>query len=276
MFLAQRSRHQHLIRCWMRTQCLSSSHSFCTISKAERAQRLADKYKPNTKMPSKIGQLAHIDADQLVYTPKYADGLKLEFYASHILDAQRSKSDSAAPPTPDLSNVAIFEYKKQSRLRGRGSHSEARETVQFLLFAAVSLGAPALLLGTMYEWPEWTNKMTGYMTSETFFYWTQAGFMAFLLTGFAVGLKRQIGSWMQMARRRVYGSTAFVSRMAMVAPHTLNIQYCHNTLFHRARLSHDIDLSDWKGSGSSEGGGQSGYFYLKPTVNEITQSPDVT
>ena len=234
------------------------------MTKEQRAQRLAEKYKPNTKLPTKIGQLANINAEQLVYIPKYADRLNPEFHA------KTSKSDSDSASTPDLSNVPIFEYKKQIRLRGRGSNAEIHETVQFLLFATVSLGGPAMFLGTMYEWPEWCNKMTSYMTSEAFFYWTQAAFMSFLLAGFAVGLKRQIGSWIQMVKRKVYGSDAFVTRISMVTPNMLNIQYSHNTLFHRSRLSHDIDLKQL------ENGGQSGYFYLKPAVNEVTKSPDVT
>ncbi len=212
---------------------------------------MESKYPANTRLPKGVGHHALISESELVYVP---DG-------RHQLNPPFASADGES--------VCLYEYNHKKRHLSAKRRSELIESLQFGLFAAVSLGAPAVLLGTMYAWPAWSDRMIGYMSFEGFFYWTQAGVMAFLVSGFLVALRLQTRSWMDMLRRRVYGSTAFVERVA-VSPssNTLNVRYCHHSLFSKKELSLDVPLS-------ATDSDRNRCFYLKPTVNAVTESPDV-
>ena len=246
--LPSQRRTPYLFQCWMKNyyvSILNQNHSFCTLSKEskskdsqERLRKLEAKYKPNTSLPKKIGQLANVHKDQLVYIPKINLQLNPELYSS-------SQSFPNSPKKNELNNdlskdseplkSCIYKY---TRKYIRGNKSEIKESLQFGLFAVVSLGAPAILFGTMYNFPDWTNRMIGYMTFEWLFYWTQAGFMAFLVAGFFVALKYQTGRWFRLLLRKIYGSTMHINKISILPNmNIMNIEYCHNTLFNKKRLS---------------------------------------
>lgn len=259
---------RYLLQCWLRNH----SQSFCSLSKEEsiaqdkqeRLRKLEEKYQPNTILPKKIGQMGNIHKHELVYIPKMDQQLNPDLYTStksgSLLDNER-KDDLSEPEQPLKSCIYQYNHKYF-----RGNKSEIKESLQFALFAVVSLGAPAMLFGTMYKFPDWSNRMIGYMTFDWFFYWTQAGFMAFLVAGFFVGLKYQIGSWFRLLLKKIYGSTLYVKQISVLPTmNTMNIQYVHNTLFSKKQLSHNIELSSTENQ----------LFYLKPSTNSITHSPDV-
>ena len=257
MFPCQRSK-RIIIQCWFRPYCKIQSHSFTTLSKEQREQRLADKYKPNTVLPKKIGQLANITSDQLIYFPKMDKQLNEDFYK---LNDNKDKDDLSLNM-----KGCIYEYNGK---KIRGNTKELKESLQFGLFTIISLGAPAVLFGTMYNYPEWSNKMIGYMSFDWFFYWTQAGFMAFLVAAFFVGLRHQIGSWFKMLKNKIYGSHKYVSNISILPRMNLmNIQYCHNTIFNKKILSHNIELNTINLK-------ENQLIYLEPAINSITESPDV-
>eukprot|EP01083_Nonionella_stella_P048495 129593_1 len=235
----------------------SSNHLFSTLSKEEREAKLASKYKPNTKRPKRIGHLANIHSDELVYNPPYAQQLNPEFYASHLLSNQKDTDQSNL----NLSNVCIYEYKKKLIDKNKW---EVKQSLQFALFSVVALGYPALLMLSLYRNPK-RIEMTGQFTHEGIFYWTQSALMAFLVGGFLVALRFQSGSWMTMLKKKIYESTSYVSKINIIQPNTLNIEYIHNSFLNNKRLSHDIQLTDTENR----------CFYLQPTINPITQSPDV-
>ena len=93
--------------------------------------------------------------------------------------------------------------------------------------------------------------------------------MAFLLCGFAIALKQQSRSWLSLVRRTLSGSTKYVEDVSMLLPsNTLRVQYRHNTLFSKRTLVHEIPMSDVSPELNR-------LMYLKPSINELTQSADV-
>ena len=252
--------HKTLKSCRTLHKHISYSHfiqtkSFSSLSKEERQRKLEEKYQPNTTLPKRIGHLSNIHKDQLVYIPPISQQLNPDFYTSHL----SNQTDA------DLSDVCIYKYQKRI-LRGNNS-SALKESLQLGLFASFALGFPAALMYSMYRDPHQVE-MTGMLTHEGIFYWTTAGIMGFLVCGFFVALRQQTMSWSKSIKQRLHAQTSYISKISIQQPNVMNIEYMHNAFLFKQRLSHSIELSESDHNSNC-------CVYLRPSINAITQSPDV-